>query len=157
MFKRILAAGAAFGVLASGAAHATTVTLNNFQVDVSITSGCTITATNINFGAIAGSVLLTTAQTSTPAMGGLFTYQCNGGTGAAPVLTASTGAHASGTQPRMAGAIGTDFLNYTLTMPSLVAFNGTAQTGQITATIPTLAAVPTVDTYSDSVTLTMTY
>lgn len=157
MFKRILAAAAAASLLTFGAAQATTVTLNNFQVNVSITSGCTITATNINFGAIAGSVLLTTSQTSTAAMGGLFTYQCNGGSGAAPVLTASTGAHASGTQPRMAGSIGTDFINYTLAMPSLAAFNGTAQTGQITATIPTVAAVPQVDTYADSVTLTMTY
>ncbi len=157
MFKRILAAGAALGLLASGVAHATTAIVNNFQIDVSITAACTITATNINFGAIAGSVLLSTAQTSTAAMGGLFSYQCNGGTGAPPVLTASTGAHASGAQPRLAGTAGTDFINYSLNLPSLAAFDGTVQTGQITATIPIVVAVPPVDAYNDSVTLTLTY
>ena len=156
MVKRILAAAAMLAPFATGSAHAATSAINNFQVTISITTGCTISATDIAFGNLQGSILLTTAQTSTAAMGGLFHYQCAAGAGPLPVLTASSGAHPSGAQARMIGLSG-GFINYNLTMPSLVAFTGAPQAAQIIANIPTVATAPAVDSYSDMVTLTMTY
>ena len=157
MFKRSLAAGVACAAIVSGSAFAATSTINNFTVSIAITAGCTISATNINFGAVQGNVLLTTAQTSTAAMGGLLTYHCTANNGVAPVLTNSTGLNPSGTQAQMLGATTGSFIPYNLNIPAIAAFDGTAQTAQITATIPTVPAVPAVDTYSDTVTLTLTY
>ena len=157
MLKRSLAASLAFAALASSSAFAATSTINNFTVSVAITAGCTISATNINFGSLQGNVLLATAQTSTVGQGGLFTYQCTTG-GAAPVLTASTGGQPSGGVARMKGITSAlDFIPYSLTMPTIAAFTGAAQTAQITATIPIMATAPAVDSYSDTVTLTLTY
>jgi len=157
MYKRIASASAGMALLASTPAFATTSTINNFTVSVSITAGCTISATNINFGGVQGNALLTTAQTSTPAMGGLFTYQCTPNTGTAPSLAASTGANPNGAQARMKGTTFGGFINYNVNVPSITAFSGASQTAQITATIPTLATVPSVDSYTDTVTLTLTY
>jgi len=106
---------------------------------------------------VQGNVLLTTAQTSTAAMGGLLTYQCTANNGVTPVLTNSTGLNPSGAQAQMLGATTGSFIPYNLNIPAIAAFDGTAQTAQITATIPTVPAVPAVDTYSDTVTLTLTY
>jgi len=157
MFKRCLAAGLALAALGSGSAFATTSTISNFTVSVQIIAGCTISATNINYGAMQGNLLLTTAQTSTPAMGGLFTYQCTPNpSGPVPALTASTGANPNGAQPRMKGVLG-GYINYGLNMPAIAAFTGASQTAQITATIPTVTTAPAVDTYTDTVTLTLTY
>ena len=90
-------------------------------------------------------------------MGGLFTYQCTANTGTTPALTASTGAHPTGAQAYMKGAVNSGLIPYSLTLPTIATFTGAAQTAQITATIPTMATVPSVDTYSDTVTLTLTY
>jgi len=156
MFKRILVAATAMLPLATGSALAATSTVNNFQVSINITAGCNISATNIAYGAIQGSALVTTAQVSTPAMGGLVTYQCATGTGTSPVLTASTGANATGGQANMIGTLG-GLIPYSLAMPAIAAFTGSTQTAQITATIPIMAAAPAVDSYTDTVTLTLTY
>lgn len=157
MFKRCLAAGLALAALGSTSAVATTSTISNFTVSIQIIAGCTISATNINYGAMQGNVLLGAAQTSTAAMGGLFTYQCTSNpSGPVPALSASTGANPSGAQARMKGALG-GFINYSLNMPVIAAFTGASQTAQITATIPTVTTVPAVDNYTDTVTLTLTY
>jgi spore coat protein U-like protein len=42
-------------------------------------------------------------------------------------------------------------------MPTIATFTGAAQTAQITATIPAQATLPTVDVYSDTVVLTLSY
>lgn len=156
MFKRILVAAAAVLPLATGSALATTSTVNNFQVSIGITAGCNISATNIAYGAIQGGALLTTAQVSTAAMGGLVTYQCAAGTGTSPTLTASTGANPTGAQANMKGTLG-GLIPYSLAMPAIAAFTGATQTAQITATIPVMAVAPSVDSYVDTVTLTLTY
>ncbi len=155
MFKRILAAGFALAALGSGSALAATVT-TNMQVSVSITAGCAISATNIAFGSLSASTVLTAAQTSTAAMGGLVSYTCTTGSGSTPGLTTSLGANASGAQARMKGVGGT-FLNYSLNMPAIGAVTGSAQTAQVTATIPLQATAPAIDSYTDTVTLTLTY
>jgi len=157
MYKRIVSASACLALLASTPAFAASSTVSNFTVSVSITAGCNVSATNINFGALQGQFLLATAQTSTPAMGGLFTYQCTPNTGTTPALTATAGANPSGAQARMKGATLGGFINYNLNMPSFTTFSGSSQTAQITATIPTVATVPNVDSYTDTMTLTLTY
>ena len=57
----------------------------------------------------------------------------------------------------MKGAASGAFLPYTLTLPTLATATGAAQTAQITATIPAQATLPAIDTYSDTVVLTLTY
>lgn len=157
MMKQGLALGLAFAAFGASSAFATTSTINNFTVSISITAGCTISATNINFTSIQGSTLLTTAQTSTAANGGLFTYQCTAGNGTTPALTSNFGAHPTGSQAYMKGVTTPGLIAYSLNLPTIATFTGAPQTAQITATIPTVATVPAVDTYSDTVTLTLTY
>jgi spore coat protein U-like protein len=139
--------------LVSSAATAATSTAN-LNVSIQITSGCTVSVTNINFGSVA-STALGVAQTSTAGMGGLFSYTCSPGT-TTPALTASQGSYYSGSN-RMKGATNGTFLPYTLNLPSIASFTGALQQAQITATIPAQTTLPTVDTYSDTVVLTLTY
>jgi spore coat protein U-like protein len=154
MSNRIIALvlAAAAGLAASGA-QATTSTAN-MNVSIQITAGCNISVSNINFGAMP-STSLTTAQTSTSAMGGLFTYTCSPGSNT-PALTAGQGSNYSGGN-RMKGGTSGNFLPYALNLPSIATFTGVAQTAQITATIPAQTTLPTVDTYTDTVVLTLTY
>ena len=147
----VLAAG--FALAAAGPASATTST-TNMNVSITITAACNISVTNINFGSVP-STTLAAAQTSTVAMGGLFSYTCSPGT-AAPVLTAGNGNNYSGGNRMKGGTLG-GFLPYTLNLPAIAAFTGNAQTAQITATIPAQATLPAVDTYTDTVVLTLTY
>lgn len=157
MMKQSLALGLAIAAFGASSALATTSTINNFTVSITITAGCTISATNINFGSVPGQNLLTGPLTSTAGQGGLFTYQCTANTGTSPTLTANTGAHPTGAQAYMKGSTYSGLIPYSLTMPTITTFNGAAQTAQITATIPTQTTIPSVDTYSDTVTLTLTY
>jgi spore coat protein U-like protein len=139
--------------LASAPAGATTSTVN-MSVGITITAACSLSVTNINFGSMV-STALTTAQTSTSAMGGLLTYTCSPGS-ATPALTYGQGANYSSTN-RMKGTTNGGYIPYSLAMPTISAFTGVAQTAQITATIPALTTLPAVDVYSDTVVLTMTY
>ena len=139
--------------LPMASAYAATSTAN-MNVGIQITAACNIGVTDINFGAQAATVLAA-ALTSTPPMGGLFSYTCSPGT-APPALTASNGANYSGTTNQMLGTTGA-LIPYSLTMPAIPAFTGLASTAQITATIPAQATLPAVDTYTDAVVLTLTY
>ena len=151
------AAGLSFAaslLFAVAPARATTSTAS-MNVSITITAGCTVGVTNINFGSVASTVLAT-AQTSTAAMGGLFSYTCSPGS-ATPALTASQGNNFATANNRMKGATNGGFLPYSLTLPTIATFTGSAQTAQITATIPAQATLPTVDSYVDTVVLTLTY
>lgn len=134
-------------------ANAATSTAN-MTVGIQITAACNVSVSNINFGSQAATVL-TAALTSTPAMGGLFTYTCSPGT-AAPILTYGPGLHNSSGN-RMIGGTSGGFIPYTLAMPAIPAFTGNTTTAQISATIPIQATLPAVDTYTDTVLLTLTY
>jgi spore coat protein U-like protein len=140
--------------LAASSAGATTSTAN-MNVSITITAGCTIGVTNINFGSVASSVLAT-AQTSTTTMGGAFSYQCSPGSNT-PALTASQGNNFASPNNRMKGSTSGGFLPYSLALPTIATFTGAPQSGQITATIPAQVTLPTVDSYSDTVVLTLTY
>lgn len=149
----VAALAAASLSLAISSADATTSTAN-MNVSITITAGCTVGVTSINFGSVAATVL-TSAQTSTAAMGGLFSFTCSPGS-TTPALTASQGNNFS-TNNRMKGATNGGFLPYTLSLPTIPAFTGTTQTAQITATIPAQTTLPSVDSYTDAVVLTLTY
>ncbi len=153
MRTHIAAAVFAVAALAASAASAATSTAN-MNVSIQITAGCNISVTNIAFPATP-STSLSSALTSTAAMGGLFTYTCSPGT-STPALTAGQGANFVGSN-RMKGSTTGAFLPYTLNLPSIATFTGAAQTAQITATIPAQATLPAVDTYTDTVVLTLTY
>ena len=90
--RRFLIAAAALGA-ASAPAGATTST-TNMTVGITITAACNISVTNINFGSMLSTALLS-AQTSTPAMGGLFTYTCSPGSNT-PSLAYGNGTNYSG-------------------------------------------------------------
>jgi spore coat protein U-like protein len=132
-----------------------TTSTTNMNVSIQITAGCNISVTNINFGSMPATNL-TSAQTSTAAMGGLFTYTCSPGA-STPALTAGQGNNFLTGANRMKGAVSAGFIPYSLNLPSVATFTGVAQTAQITATIPAQATLPTVDTYTDTVVLTLTY
>jgi spore coat protein U-like protein len=88
-------------------------------------------------------------------MGGLFSYTCSPGSNP-PSLAYGNGLNYSSGN-RMIGAVNGAFIPYTLNMPTISAFTGATQTAQITATIPAQGSPPTVDTYSDTVVLTLSY
>jgi len=138
---------------ASAPAGATTST-TNMTVGITITAACNVSVTNINFGSMVSTALLS-AQTSTAAMGGLFTYTCSPGANP-PSLTYDHGQNYSGGN-QMKGTTNGGFIPYSLAMPTISTFTGVAQTAQITATIPAQTTLPTVDVYSDTVVLTLNY
>jgi spore coat protein U-like protein len=145
----VLALSASLAIPAFAFAAQSTSSMN---VSITVTAACTLAVTDINFGAVAAATLAT-AQTSTAVMGGLFTYTCASNN--TPGLAANQGQNfAAGN--RMKGALGS-FLPYSLTVPTLPPYTGAQQTAQITATIPAQGTLPTVDTYTDQVVLTLTY
>lgn len=151
--KAIAAAAILSAAGCCGAAHAATSTAN-MTVSITITAACNVSVGNINFGSQAATVL-SSALTSTAAMGGLFSYTCSPGS-STPALTAGQGSNFLTSTNRMKGALGT-FIPYSLNLPAIATFTGNAQSAQITATIPAQATLPAIDTYTDSVVLTLTY
>lgn len=150
----LITAAAFLGIgLAAAPAGATTST-TNMTVGITITAACNISVTNINFGSMVSTALLS-AQTSTAGMGGLFTYTCSPGSNT-PALTYGHGLNYTTTN-RMIGTTNGGFIPYSLTMPTIATFTGVAQTAQITATIPAQTTLPTVDVYTDTVVLTLSY
>ena len=147
-----LAVAAASLALASPSQAATSTA--NMNVSITITSGCVVSASNINFGSYASSVL-TASLTSTSAMGGLLSFTCS--PGSTPALTAGQGNNYSAPNNRMKGATNGGFLPYTLNLPTIPTITGSAQTAQITATIPAQTTLPAPDNYTDTVVLTLTY
>ena len=151
----ITAAAAAAAALAFASSAAANTSTANMSVSIQITSGCVVSVTSINFGSIP-STTLASAMTSTSLQGGLFTYTCSPGS-AAPSLAASQGANYASSSNQMKGSSTGKLIPYSLNLPSIATFTGVAQTAQITATIPAQTTLPTVDTYSDTVVLTLSY
>jgi spore coat protein U-like protein len=148
----LIAATVLTAVLPLAPAFAATST-TNMTVNIQIVAACTLSVTNTNFGTqTAASVAA--GMVSTAAMGGVFTSTCPNGT--SPVLTASQGANWSGTTNRMKGVTPTNLIPYSLAWQALPPSTGALVTTQITATLPVQAA-PAIDTYTDSVVLTLTY
>ena len=145
-------AGAAASILPLASAHSATSTAN-MNVSITVTSACIISVTDINFGSVPATTLAS-SLTSTAAQGGVLSYTC-GATATTPALTAGNGANFTTTN-RMKGALGS-FLPYSLNLPAIAAFTGSAQSAQITATIPAQATLPANDVYTDAVVLTLTY
>ncbi len=152
--RHVLRCGVLAAVLfAAPAASFAAQSTANMNVSITVTSGCAIAVTDINFGSVQATVL-STALTSTSAQGGLLTYTC-GATGTTPSLAAGGGLYASGSN-RMKGSLG-GFIPYSLNVPAVSPFTGAAQTAQITATIPAQGTLPASDTYNDAVVLTLSY
>jgi spore coat protein U-like protein len=139
-------------LLAAPAAFAAQSTAN-MNVGITVTAACNVAVTDINFGSAPASAL-SSAMTSTAAMGGLFTYTC-GPTSTTPSLAAGQGQNFSSNN-RMKGLLG-GFLPYSLNVPAVATFTGVAQTAQITATIPAQGTLPAADVYTDAVVLTLNY
>jgi spore coat protein U-like protein len=151
--RSVLASGLCVAaVILAAPAFAATSTAN-MNISITVTSACTVSVTDINFGSTPASALLSTT-TSTAAMGGLFSYTC-GASATTPTLAYSQGQNYLGVN-RMHGSLG-GFLPYALNIPAIAAFTGAPQTAQITATIPAQAVLPAADTYTDAVVLTLTY
>ena len=151
MFSRKIFAAALLALIApaSGALAATTTT--SMPVSITITNACTISVTPLVFTTTAGTTLSSAYSTTT---GGVFSYQCTPN-GLVPGLTYGNGNNFSGTN-RMKGTGGT-FIPYSLSAVTLVTPTGAVQTATIPGLIPAQASIPAVDTYTDSVVLTLTY
>jgi spore coat protein U-like protein len=155
IFRKHLTTALSLAAILCGTAPAgATTSTVNMSVGITITAACNLSVTNINFGSMLATALLS-AQTSTTAMGGLLTYTCSPGS-TTPVLTYGQGSNYSSGSNRMKGT-SSDYIPYTLTMPTITAFTGVAQTAQIYANIAAQTTLPTVDVYTDTVVLTLTY
>ena len=155
MRKFIGAAALAAAAVAFASSAAANTSTANMSVSIQITSGCVVAVTNINFGSVPSSTLAA-ALTSTAAQGGLFTYTCSPGSNT-PALTASHGSNYAASSNQMKGSSTGNLIPYALNLPSVATLTGVAQTAQITATIPAQTTLPSVDTYTDSVVLTLSY
>ena len=147
-----LVAAAALCAVPIAAATAATSTATMTD-SITVTGGCTIAVTDINFGSVQSTVL-SSALTSTAAQGGLVSYTC-ASQAQLPVLSAGNGANHTTTN-RMKGTLG-GFIGYSLNVPTVLAFSGVLQTAQVTATIPAQGVLPALDTYTDAVVMTLTY
>ena len=143
----------------------------NLTVQVTVTASCTINASTLNFGTVAGTVLATTLQSGSTTVA----VTC---TNSSPYSIAmDNGQNVSGAQRRMAN--GGNFINYNLYTDSAHTYpwttatssttctttndcflgtgNGSSQTVNIYGTVPATSTAPTPGTYSDTVTMTITY
>ena len=146
-------------------------TTGTLTVQMTITASCTVTAATVDFGTSTGTALLSAAVNAT----GTVSVTCTNGS--AYSIGMDNGAHASSSQRRMAN--GSNFINYNLytdsgrlnawttasssttctTASSCVTGTGTgsAQSTTIYGTVPAVAVAPAAGSYSDSVTMTVTY
>jgi spore coat protein U-like protein len=154
----------------AGAALANTVN-GTLSVQMQITASCTIGTSSLTFASTAGTSLLASQVTQT----GSISVTC---TNSNPYsIGLDNGANASSGQRRMAN--GSNYISYNLytdsghTYPwttgatnstctttsdcALGIGNGTAQTVSVYGVVPTVTVAPTSGTYSDNVTITVTY
>ncbi len=158
--------------LSAPSAHAATSA--TFGVTTTLRNACTVSATNVGFGAVnAGAA---TANTS-----GRVTLTCNKGATVTSVRL-NNGSNGTGTQKRMRKAATGEFLNYRIDRPTGATFNTCPAAGagpewnatnrivatslfattggskliNLCASIPA-AQFPTAGTYSDTVTVTVVY
>lgn len=155
--------------LATAQAGTATATLT---VQITITASCTINASTLNFGAaVPGTTLVASNVTGSTTV----SVTCTNGSPFS--IGMDNGANASGVQRRMKN--GTNYLNYGLyldaayTQPWTTAAtnstcttanscylgtgNGSAQSINIYGQVPSTGIAPPTGTYSDSVTMTITY
>jgi spore coat protein U-like protein len=167
--NRVLSAAAAV-LLASTSGLWAGTTTDTFDVTIEVQAGCTIAATDINFGQVAG-------NTATPAnSNSTLTVNCTAST-PYDISFAGLADTAAGTLKTLAGLTGgnTDTLSYSIVnaaTPTTVygstsgaLGNGLSSTGTGSAQTHTVAAklnnwtakAVTPDTYKDTVTATVTY
>ena len=154
----------------SGAAQAATATAM-LGVQVTITASCTIAASTLNFGSVSGTALLLSVATATANV----SVTCSSGTPYS--IGMDNGLNASGSQRRLAG--GGNFLAYGLftDVTRLIALtgatdavtctlvgscllgtgNGSAQSSTVYGAIATIGTAPAAGTYTDTVTMTVTF
>jgi spore coat protein U-like protein len=159
-------------LLAGGpvAAQAGTATAN-LSVSIIITASCTINPATLIFASTAGTSLLATAVNGSSTV----SVTCTGGSPYS--IAMDNGSNASGNQRRMIS--GANFLSYNLyvdaahTSPWSTATgasscttagdcylgtgNGSAQSVNIYGAVPTTATAPPSGTYTDTVTMTITF
>ncbi len=146
----------------------------NFNVTATLANFCTVSATNVAFGAVNAGV----AATNTA---GRVTLTCNKGARVTRVQL-NNGSNATGTQKRMRNPVSGDFLNYKIDRPTGATFNTCPVAGagpewnaanrivatplftttggpkliNICASIPA-AQFPSAGAYSDTVAVSVTY
>lgn len=113
---RIAAAGIAVALcLSVGPGFASTAGPANFSVAATLATFCTVSATNVAFGAVnAGVAVANTA--------GRVTLTCNKGATVSRV-SLNNGSHAAGTQKRMRDPVSGSLLNYKIDRPTGATFN----------------------------------
>jgi spore coat protein U-like protein len=150
--------------------HAATSTAN-LTVQITITASCTINAATLNFGTLAGTTVIAGATNASTNI----SVTCTNGSPYA--IGVDNGVNASGSQRRMKS--GANFLNYNLytnagltnawtTAASssscssanscfLGTGSGSAQSITVFGQMPAVGTAPATGTYSDTVTMTITY
>ena len=152
------------------ASHATQVTAS-FTVTITIIRQCTVTApSTINFGSVGSSDLIGSTTTASQS----FTVLCSTGTAYTIGFSSPNDAPSGGTTHVMKGTGGnTDTVNYQLTdttasaantaplsaSSSLISGTGTGaiQTKTLQAKVMNYTVPAAADTYSDTVTMSVTY
>ncbi len=144
----------------------------NLTVQITIAASCTINAATLNFGSsVSGTTLIASAVTGNTTV----SVTCTNGSPYS--IGMDNGANASGSQRRMKS--GTNFLNYglytdaaftnawttsatnstctTTNSCALGTGSGAAQSVTIYGQVPSVGSAPPTGTYSDTVTMTITY
>ncbi len=169
--RTFLALGfAALAALCPFRAQAATATAS-LNVSIVITASCSINAATLTFPPTAGTSLVSTAVSASTTV----SVTCTSGSPYS--IAMDNGANASGNQRRMIS--GSNLLNYGLYVDAAHAFpwstatsstsctvsgdcylgtgNGAAQSVSIYGLVPTTATAPAAGTYTDTVTMTITY
>lgn len=144
----------------------------NLTVQITITAACTINAATLNFGSsVTGTTLIASAVTGSTSV----SVTCTNGSPYS--IGMDNGANASGSQRRMKS--GANYLNYGLYVDAgyanpwttgasnstctttsdcyLGTGNGSAQSINIYGQVPSVGTAPPTGTYTDTVTMTITY
>ena len=155
---------------AMAAARAATAT-GSLTVQITVTASCTISAATLNFGTLGGTAVIASATNASANV----SVTCTSGSPYS--IGMDNGANASGSQRRMKS--GTNFLNYNLYVDSgltnawttasssttcstanscyLGTGSGSTQTVPVYGRMPAVGSAPPPGTYSDTVTMTITY
>jgi len=157
MLKRLMLAGIAAGML-GGIAHAASSVTSTFTARITIQNDCSVSSPNdLDFGTVG--LLSANVDTSMT-----FTVTCTNG--AAYTIAMDDGQNASGSTNRMTN--GSEYVSYELYQDSNYATvwdasntvsstgTGTAQTFTVYGRVPP-QATPSAGTYTDTVTITVTY
>lgn len=164
--KLLLASAVAAALVAPGANAATSTT--TFSVGATVSDSCSVTAGDLSFGTIDPLVNVTTASDATSTID----VTCANGTAYDVGLDAGGSTGATTAARAMTGGTGTDLLNYSLYSDSGRTTNwgdvvdtdtvagtgsGTAQTLTVYGRIPTGQNTAPTGSYSDTITVTVTY